>query len=55
MNEVGTLFLVAIVFLVVMKDSVSWVWGSVGLVGTGFLMAFIAKKYKSWRERNNQG
>jgi putative membrane protein len=55
MNEVGTLLLVAIVFLVVMRDSVSWVWGSVGLVGTGFLMAFIAKKYKAWRERNNQG
>jgi putative membrane protein len=55
MNEVGTLLLVAIVFLVVMKDSVSWVWGSVGLVGIGFLLAFFAKKYKSWRERNNQG
>lgn len=51
MNEVGTLLLVAIVFLVVLRDSISWIWGSVGLVGTGFLLAFFAKWYKKRREK----
>ncbi len=54
MNEVGTLLLVAIVFLVVLKDSVSWIWGSVGLVGTGFLLAFFAKIYKNRRAKKGE-
>lgn len=53
-NEVGTLLLVAIVFLVVLRDSVSWVWGSLGLVGTGFILAFFARAYKSRREKMEQ-
>jgi putative membrane protein len=54
MNEVGTLLLVAIVFLVVLKDSVSWIWGSIGLVGIGFLLAFFAKIYKSRRAKKGE-
>lgn len=52
-NEIGTLILVAVVFLVVLKDTVSWVWGSFGLVGLGFLMAIAAKWYKKSREKRN--
>jgi protoporphyrinogen IX oxidase len=51
MNEVGTLLLVAIVFLVVMRDSVSWIWGALGLIGIGVLLTLIAKQYKKVRER----
>jgi len=50
-NEVGTLLLVSIVFLVVNRDSISWIWGSVGLLGLGGLMAWAAKAYKRRRER----
>lgn len=53
MNEVGTLLLVAIVFLVVMKNSVSWIWGSLGLVGIGVILAVAAKWYKKLRERKS--
>ena len=31
-NEVATIFLVAIVFLIVLKKNTSWVWGMLGLV-----------------------
>jgi putative membrane protein len=54
MNEVGTLILVSVVFLVVLKDSVSWIWGSVGLVGLGVMLAFFAKMYKNRREKREK-
>jgi protoporphyrinogen IX oxidase len=54
MNEVGTLLLVAIVFLVVNRDSISWIWGSVGLLGLGALLALIAKAYKKKRVRSGE-
>lgn len=31
-NEVATVFLVAIIFLIVLKQNTSWVWGMLGLV-----------------------
>ncbi len=37
-NEIATIFLVAIVFLVVMKDSVSFIYGIIGLI---FLVAIL--------------
>jgi len=51
-NEVGTILLVAIVFVVVNKDSISWIWGSLGLVGLGVILTLAAKAYKSIREKN---
>lgn len=50
-NEVGTLLLVAIVFIVVNRDSISWIWGSVGLLGLGGILTLFAKAYKRRRER----
>jgi len=50
-NEVGTLLLVSIVFLVINRDSISWIWGSLGLLGLGAILAFSVKAYKKNRER----
>ncbi len=50
-NEVGTILLVAIVFVVVNKDAISWIWGSLGLVGLGVVLTLAAKAYKSIREK----
>jgi putative membrane protein len=49
-NEVSTVFLFAIVFLVVMKDSLSWLYGL--LILTGLVLALFAgiKLYKKVRE-----
>ena len=48
-NEVATIFLVAIVMLVVVKQSMSWVWGIVGLLLFVVVLMSAIKIYKSIR------
>ncbi|MCC6600512.1 MAG: CopD family protein [Crocinitomicaceae bacterium] len=55
LNEVGTVLLIAIVFLVVNKTSISWIWGVLGLIGIGIIITLVAKMYKKKRERNEGG
>jgi len=43
MNEVPTVILIAVVFLVVMKSSFSWIWGTLGILGTGVLLMVVVK------------
>lgn len=52
-NEVGTILLVAIVFVVVNKDSISWLWGSLGLLSLGVLLTLAIKGYKKVRREKN--
>ena len=50
-NEVATIFLVAIVFLVVLKDQLNWLYGVLGMfVFAAVLMAGI-NLYKHYREK----
>src|SRR5688572_30435747 len=49
-NELGTLFLISIVFLIVLKNALSMVWGIVGLVGVSVLMMIGIKVYKKLRK-----
>jgi putative membrane protein len=55
-NEIATLFLFSIVFIVVVgKVSLDdWYWGVVGLVIFGVLMMVIVKMYKKSREKNKE-
>jgi protoporphyrinogen IX oxidase len=53
-NEVATVFLVAIVMLVVVKQNMSVVWGLVGLVGLGVLLMSAIKIYKTLRKQTGQ-
>ncbi|TXK26412.1 CopD family protein [Pontibacter qinzhouensis] len=54
-NEVATVFLISIVFLVVLKSSLSMLWGIIGLlVFSGVLMLAI-RIYKRTRESENKG
>lgn len=50
-NEVATIFLVAIVFVVMLKNSMNWIWGVVGFVGIGVVLMIAVKMYKKSRER----
>tara|TARA_B110000003_G_scaffold44726_1_gene42361 strand:- start:2662 stop:3210 length:549 start_codon:yes stop_codon:yes gene_type:complete len=52
-NEVATILLFAIVFLVVLKSAISWVWGVIGIVLFGILMMLGIKLYKNIRKKNN--
>ncbi len=48
-NEVATLFLVAIVMLVVVKQNMSWLWGVVGLIALTILLMSAIRIYKAIR------
>lgn len=50
-NEVATIFLFAIVFLVTLKEAMSWVWGVVGIVLFGVLLMLAIRAYKKMREK----
>ena len=50
-NEVATILLVAIVMLVVVKQSLSAVWGIIGLIGFIILLMSAIKIYKMIREK----
>ncbi|MBD0288776.1 MAG: CopD family protein [Flavisolibacter sp.] len=51
-NEVATIFLVAIVMLVTVKKSLSFIWGLAGLIGFVVVLMSAIKIYKSLREAN---
>lgn len=50
-NEVATVFLVAIVMLAVVKNSMSWLWGLLGLLGLMLVLMAAIKIYKKIRSR----
>ena len=50
-NEVATVFLVAIVMLVVVKQSLSFVWGLVGLILLVVLLVSAIRIYKLLRQK----
>lgn len=50
-NELATVLLFAIVFVVVLKSAVNWVYGVLGLVLLGVLLMVAVKWYKKLRER----
>ena len=50
-NEVATIFLFAIVFLAVLKDSLSWIYGIVGLLAFTMVIMSAVKIYKYYRTK----
>ncbi|MBO0591440.1 CopD family protein [Cellulophaga sp. E16_2] len=51
-NEGATIILFAIVFLVVLKSTISWVYGVVGILTLGILLMLGIKLYKRIRDKN---
>lgn len=49
-NEVATIFLFSIVFLVVLKNSVDWIWGVLGLIAFAVIIMSAVKIVKKLRE-----
>ncbi len=52
-NEVATIILFACVFLVVLKNSLGWIFGVVGIIGVSILLILGIKLYKNIRAKNN--
>jgi putative membrane protein len=53
-NEVATLCLVAIVFLVEMKSTMNWLYGTIGFFGVAIGLMIGIRIYKLLRKRNAQ-
>jgi putative membrane protein len=51
-NEGATFILFAVVFLVVLKNAINWVWGVVGIIVLGVLIMLGFKVYKNIRNKN---
>ncbi|GAB4382232.1 MAG: CopD family protein [Salibacteraceae bacterium] len=49
-NEVATLFLVAIVFIVVLKSTIDWIWGTMAFVGVGVALMVAVRLYARYRK-----
>ena len=52
-NEVATVFLIAIVFIIVCKNTLDWVWGMLGLIIFSILIMLAIRLYKKIRERES--
>jgi len=51
-NEGATFILFAVIFLVILKSAIDWVFGVVGIVVLGVLIMLGFKLYKNIREKN---
>jgi len=51
-NEVATLILFSVVFLVILKDNLNWIYGVLGLLGLAVLLMMGIRWYKKVQERN---
>ena len=51
-NEGATFILFAVVFLVILKSAINWIWGIIGIIVLGILIMLGFKIYKHIRERN---
>lgn len=54
LNEVPTVILIAVVFLIVLKDQLSWIWGTIGILGLAGLLTFAVKRYRSHRAKKGE-
>ena len=52
-NEVATILLFAIVFVVVLKSAVDWIFGLVGLISLSVILMIAVKIYKRYRLKQN--
>jgi putative membrane protein len=51
-NEVATLVLVAVVFLVTLKDSLNWIKATLVFFGVAIALMIAIKMYKKFREKS---
>ncbi|GAB4399459.1 MAG: protoporphyrinogen oxidase HemJ [Microscillaceae bacterium] len=50
-NEVATLFLVAIVFIVELQNALNWIWGVLGLLAFALVLMVAIRLYRKAREK----
>lgn len=53
-NEVSTILLFAIVFLVILKSTLNWIFGVGGLLGLAITLMLLIKAYKKYRKSKGE-
>ena len=53
-NELATVLLFAIVFVVVLKNTIDWIYGVLGLLLLALMLTVAVKCYKKFRQRNTR-
>ncbi|MEO9475009.1 MAG: CopD family protein [Cyclobacteriaceae bacterium] len=53
-NEVATIILVAVVFLIVVKNQMSWIWGTIGIILFSIILMMAIKIYKRIRAKKEK-
>ncbi|WP_378180424.1 CopD family protein [Aquimarina sp. SS2-1] len=51
-NEGATIILFAVIFLVIVRDAVNWIYGVIGILSLAILLMFGIKFYKRVRDKN---
>ncbi len=49
-NEVATIILFAIIFLVIVRHEVNWIFGVLGIISLSVILMILVKLYKRYRE-----
>ncbi|MGB0879252.1 MAG: CopD family protein [Polaribacter sp.] len=52
-NEVATIILFAVIFLVTLKSAINWIWGVVGIILFGMILMMSIRLYKKVREKKS--
>ena len=52
-NELATLFLVAIIFIIMMKSAINWIYATLGFVAFAIILMIAIKIYKRIRTKNS--
>ncbi|WP_306642049.1 CopD family protein [Sanyastnella coralliicola] len=50
LNELPTLILISVVFLIIQRNAVDWIKGVVGIIGIALLFTFVIKRYQRMRK-----
>ncbi|MBD1425025.1 protoporphyrinogen oxidase HemJ [Sphingobacterium arenae] len=53
-NEISTIILFAIVFLVIFRSAIDWIYGVVGLLGLALLLMLLIKLYRRYRNAKKE-
>lgn len=53
-NEVSTILLFAIVFLVILKSTLNWIFGVLGILGLSITLMLLVKAYKKYRKSKGE-
>ncbi len=53
-NEIATLILIAVVFIIVLKNQLDWIKGTVGFFLVAFALMIAIKRYKKFRESKSK-